>query len=85
MIPFNVVKIVPYAIGAVAGALIAAAPSYLVGKNTGRAEIELRAAQNALERMAELEKNNANFQKLSSRDRCLLFMRDSGLSADNCD
>lgn len=81
----TLLKIAPYAAAAVAGALLASAPVYLVGKSAGRAEIELRAAQNALERMAELEKNNANFQKLSSRDRCLLFMRDSGLSAENCD
>jgi hypothetical protein len=51
----------------------------------GRAEAAAEAAKLALERVQELEKNNANFKNLSDRDRCLVFMRDSGLPENNCD
>jgi hypothetical protein len=49
------------------------------------AEIEVKAAKAAIERVLELEKNNAAFSKLGARERCLVFMRDSGLPDSNCD
>lgn len=36
-------------------------------------------------RIIEMEKNNEAFRALPARDRCLAFMRDSGLPAGHCD
>lgn len=72
-------------VAAVAGALIATGPVFLYGKSVGRVEIEAAAARDAVERMAELEKSNESFKKLSSRDRCIVFMRDSRLPTTACD
>lgn len=36
-------------------------------------------------RIIEMEKNNEAFRALPARDRCLAFMRDSGLPAEHCD
>jgi hypothetical protein len=73
---------------AVAGGLILAAPAYLYGSHKGavaeRAAIEARSAREAFERIQELEKNNAHFRNLPPDERCAAFMRDSGLSVDNC-
>lgn len=69
----------------VAGALLASGPVFLYGKSIGRAGVELQAAKSALERIEQLEKNNANFKRLPGRDRCVIFMRDSGLPIEQCD
>lgn len=71
--------------GAVLGAFLIVGPAILYGKALGRSEVELAAAKNALTRINQLEKNNAGFTKLTARDRCLVFMRDSGLPIENCD
>jgi hypothetical protein len=66
------------------GAAIAAAPVYFYGKSVQRSETRAEAALDALDRIQDMEKNNASFSKLSDRDRCLVFMRDSGLPTDLC-
>jgi len=38
-----------------------------------------------VQRIKQLEKSNAEFNRLSDRDRCLVFMRDSGLPDGTCD
>ncbi|WP_454287070.1 hypothetical protein [Rhizobium arsenicireducens] len=80
--PFDWIKI---GVGGIVGALIVAGPVYLAGRGDGRDAARLEAAQEAAERITNLEKNNANFRKLSDRDRCLVFMRDSGLPDSACD
>lgn len=71
--------------GAALGALLAYYPAKLVGRAEGRTAVQAEAAKEALERIENLEKNNANFRKLSDRDRCLVFMRDSELPDSSCD
>lgn len=71
--------------GGIAGALVVAAPIYLAGRGDGRDAARLEAAKEAATRINNLEKNNANFRRLSDRDRCLVFMRDSGLPDSACD
>lgn len=66
-------------------AIALASGSYLLGKHDGRKETQIEAAKEALDRINTLEKNNASFRKLSDRDRCLVFMRDSGLPESSCD
>jgi len=71
--------------GAALGALLAFYPAKLIGRSEGRAAIQAEAAKEALQRIDNLEKNNASFRKLSDRDRCLVFMRDSGLPDSACE
>lgn len=71
--------------GAVIGAVIAYYPAYLHGKSIARSQFEAAAAKEALERIQTLEKNNAAFKSLSDRDKCLEFMRFSGLPIEQCD
>jgi len=75
----------PFAAAAVAGALLASFPVYLTGKSAGRAERDAAAAKTALERIEQLDQNNAAFKNGTDRDRCLIFMRDSRLPVSNCD
>lgn len=49
-----------------------------------REKIVAEQAKLALERIEKLEKNNAEFLALPDRDRCLVFMRDSGLPESHC-
>jgi hypothetical protein len=49
-----------------------------------RQEIVAEQAKLALQRIENLEKNNADFNSLPDRERCLVFMRDSGLPESNC-
>ena len=56
-----------------------------IGAKNERARIELRMAQEALDRINGMVKNNEKFLSLSDRDRCIVFMRDSGLPDDACD
>lgn len=70
-------------------ALLALFLAYLGGKWHGgavaTAEIKAAAARAALERIQELEKNNAQFLGLPARERCLMFARDSELPESICD
>lgn len=75
--------------GGVLGALALASASYTLGKHIGgsteRAAMQIEAGKKALERVTQLEKNNASFRSLTPRHRCLAFMRDSGLPDSACD
>jgi len=71
--------------GAVLSAALIAGPVYLYGKAAGKDAAAAEAAAAAIHRVQELEKSNAKFRSLSSRDRCLLLMRDSGLPDAECD
>lgn len=66
-------------------AVLLSTGAYQLGKREGRSETEIEAAKEALDRINTLEKNNASFRRLSDRDRCLVFMRDSGLPESSCD
>jgi len=79
--PFDYAKV---AIGAAIGGALVYGPAYYNGKSVARSQIEAEAAKEALERIKDLEQDNANFKSLSDRDRCIVFMRDSGLSDDIC-
>lgn len=80
---------VKFAVVGLIGTSILLAGTFTLGKWEGRsqatAEIEIKAAKEALERIGKLEQNNASFRNLDPRHRCLVFMRDSGLSESNCD
>jgi len=47
-------------------------------------QVQAQAGKEAAERITNLEKNNADFRNLPAHDRCVVFMRDSGLPIDNC-
>lgn len=79
---FDAIKI---GAGAILGAALTAGPIYLGGKSAGRQEVAAIAAAEAITRIQELEKNNASFRDLPSRDRRLVLMRDSGLPDSECD
>lgn len=51
----------------------------------GQDDVRTQAALEALDRIAEMEKNNAKFKSLDAHERCLVFMRDSGLPDSECD
>ncbi|MFN7091524.1 MAG: hypothetical protein ACK4P4_13295 [Allorhizobium sp.] len=53
-------------------------------KQEERQAVQLAAAEAALNRIEDMEKNNADFLALPDRERCVLFMLDSGLPVDNC-
>lgn len=72
-------------VGAFAGAALLSVASFQIGKREGKATAEVEAAKAALNRINTLEKNNASFRNLTDRDRCLVFMRDSGLPDSACD
>lgn len=82
MTPLDYLKI---GAGALVGAMLAYYPGYLQGKSVARSQIEAEAAKEALERIQTLEKNNAAFKSLSDRDKCVEFMRFSGLPDSECD
>lgn len=71
--------------GAVVGASLIAMPACIYGQRMERQSAKLEEAKAAIERIEKLEKNNADFNKLSDRDRCRVFMRDSGLPERECD
>lgn len=77
------------AAGALLGALAvyayAQAVSLPAARSEGSALERAAAAAEAINRIQELEKNNATFRSLTSRDRCLVLMRDSGLPDAECD
>ncbi len=55
--------------------------SYDYGRNFERQAAIIEAGK----RIQNLEKNNGAFNALPARERCLAFMRDSGLPAAFCD
>lgn len=71
--------------GCFLGALMATGPIYLYAKSAARSELQAEAGKEALNRITDMEKRNAGFQNLPARDRCIAFMRDSGLPVDECD
>lgn len=72
-------------LGLLAGIALASPLAYHSGKRAERDSAALEAAENALNRIEDMEKNNADFLALPDRERCLAFMRDSGLPEDSCD
>lgn len=74
-----------FAAGLAAGALLAFYPVYVIGQRAERATQAATAAKAAFERIEQLEENNASFKRGTDRDRCLIFMRDSGLPDAECD
>lgn len=77
-----------FAAGAAIGAVLAGGAGLTVGiwhgKSITRAEVAAEAATDALNRINNLEKNNAAFRDLPAYERCLVIMRDSGLLDDYC-
>ncbi|QNP78408.1 hypothetical protein [Agrobacterium tumefaciens] len=82
---FGIADYLKIGIGAVVGAALMAIPACTYGGFRERENAKLEAAKEALDRISKLEKNDASFRKLSSRERCLAFMRDSKLPDSNCD
>lgn len=80
-----VISYIKYIPAFAAGAAVGAVLAFYQGKAAQREETRSQVAVEALERIQEMEKNNAGFSKLSNRDRCLVFMRDSGLPVEACD
>lgn len=80
-----IVDKIALAAGLVVGGLLASAPAYLVGKSNARAELELSAAKDALNRIEKLDENNAKFNTGTAHDRCVIFMHDSRLPISECD
>ncbi|MBW3099201.1 hypothetical protein KY465_18115 [Pseudohoeflea sp. DP4N28-3] len=82
-------KWLPLIGGALLGAVAVSGPIWLIASHSGavaeRNRIEAKAARAALERIEEMEKNNAEFRNLPDRERCAAFMRDSGLPVSECD
>ncbi|NTC83789.1 hypothetical protein [Agrobacterium tumefaciens] len=74
-----------FAAGGLLCAVLLASGSYWLGKREGRSQTQIAAAKEALDRINQLEKNNASFRSLTDRGRCLVFMRDSGLPDSACD
>lgn len=70
---------------AVLGAALLSIASFHVGKREGKSAAQIEAAKEALNRINNLEKNNASFRNMSDRHRCLVLMRDSGLPDSACD
>lgn len=71
--------------GAAVGAALMVVPACIYGQRIERQAAAVKAGKEALERIEKLETNNARFKSLSPRDRCLEFMRDSGLPERECD
>ncbi|MDW5313718.1 hypothetical protein [Rhizobium sp. PL01] len=73
------------ATGAIVGAALMAMPACIYGQRVERDIAAIETGKNALERIQKLERNNAEYENLSARDRCLVFMLDSGLPDSACD
>ena len=71
--------------GAVLAIFVAWSAGYWNGARQERAAAELRGFKKALERNADMEKNNAEFNNLDALGRCLVIARDSGLPDAICD
>ncbi|MCK8781117.1 hypothetical protein M0654_14110 [Rhizobium sp. NTR19] len=75
-------KLIP---GILIGVALATVPACKYGQSIERDAAAIEEGKRAIERVGQLERNNADFKKLSPRDRCLVFMRDSGLPEQSCD
>ena len=80
----NLLDYVKIGVAAVLGALLASGPVFFYGQHKGEQNAELKAKTEALERIQEMDKNNAKFRNASQYDRCVILLRDSGLSIDGC-
>ena len=58
---------------------------YTKGRTDGKNLMREAARVEAGKRIVEMEKANETFRNLSARERCLAFMRDSGLPEQSCD
>jgi len=85
MLTFGIGDYLKFGAGALAGALLVSGPVYLAGRSVGKDAGRIEAAKQSVQRMQQLEKNNAEFNRLSDRDQCLVFMHDSGLPNSACD
>lgn len=81
--------IVPNWLKLAGGALVAVIAAFwlgnIYGKNVAATEIEAKAAKEAIERIQTMENNNAAFKNLPAYDRCVAFLRDSGLPIEECE
>ncbi|TLX12281.1 hypothetical protein [Rhizobium sp. MHM7A] len=84
LIPDSFKLPVVLALGLVLGAVASYYPAKWIGAREERRAQQVKAAKEALDRINTLEKNNANFRNLPAFERCRVFMRDSGLPADEC-
>lgn len=73
------------ALALLAGISVGAIAGTIHGKTIGKEEARTEAALQAVSRITDMETHNANFKNLPPRERCRIFMRDSGLPADSCD
>lgn len=85
MLTFGIGDYLKLGVAALAGALLVSGPVYLAGRSDGKDAGRLEAAKEAGQRITQMEKNNAEFNRLSDRDQCLVFMHDSELPAEACD
>lgn len=53
-------------------------------RNEGREQERAAARIEAGKRIIEMERQNEAFRALPARERCLAFMRDSGLPVEHC-
>ncbi|MBX4911230.1 hypothetical protein HJA82_28360 [Rhizobium bangladeshense] len=72
------------ALGLFLGAAATFYPVKWIGAREERQSQQVKAAKESLDRINTLEKNNATFRNLPAFERCRVFMRDSGLPADEC-
>lgn len=82
---FGLFDFLKIGVGALLGAALLMPVAYQWGKGAERQRAGVEAAHNALNRIKDMEKNNADFLALPDRQRCLVFMRDSGLPESECD
>lgn len=75
---------VPWWVWAALGAAFVVWRVEQYGFERGRSHERVAATIEAAKRIQEMEKNNAEFRSLSARERCLAFMRDSGLPDTGC-
>lgn len=85
MMPGFIISLPGKILSAIAIVSIAYGIGQWQGRSAATAKAEARAVKLALERIQELEKNNAEFKSLDAHNRCLVFARDSGLQDDICD
>lgn len=83
------ISLIPNWLKLAAGALMAVCIAFwggtIYGKSVFSAEIEAKAAKDAINRIQDMEQNNAAFKSLPAYDRCIAFMRDSQLPESECD
>lgn len=78
-------KIIALSAAALFGAVAFSPYPYLKGVAAGKMEMRSAALIEASKRNQRMEQRNADFNNLTDRGRCRMFMDDSGLPAENCD